>query len=115
MVAGAEAGVAAEEQPQDYFYNYFRLGLDVLFDGQNHGARKFVAHANFPGHRDFNQYSKCLFSLQCTGKAVLPPDATWGEAEEALGAPFGGKPLVHKEDLKVIPFKPDLKPVLTLF
>lgn len=100
VVAGAEV---ATEQLHDYFYNYFRLGLDILFSGHRHEAKKFVTHANFPGHRDFNQYSKCLFRLQ-TDAGLLPPDATWGEAEEALGEPLGGKPLVHKEDLKANPF-----------
>jgi len=30
---------------------------------------------------------------------ILPPDATWGDAEAILGTPLGTKPLVHKEVL----------------
>ena len=70
---------------QDYFFNYFRLGLDVLFDGRHHEAKKFVAHTNFPGHRDFNQYDKCHFSVHTQAEdgsaVVLAPDSTWGDVE----------------------------------
>jgi len=47
----------------DYFYNYFDLGIDILFDAQKHRIRKFVLHTNFPGHIDFNQYMKCNFHV----------------------------------------------------
>ena len=38
----------------DYFYNYFHLGFDILFDGALHQAKKFVLHTNFPSHFVFN-------------------------------------------------------------
>jgi len=47
----------------DYFYNYFSLGLDILFDMQNHVVKKFILHTNFPCHGDFNVYQKCNFQL----------------------------------------------------
>jgi len=46
----------------DYFFNYFTLGLDILFDA-SHRVKKFVLHTNFPGHYDFNIYHRCDFSL----------------------------------------------------
>jgi len=46
----------------DYFFNYFSLGLDILFDA-SHRVKKFVLHTNFPGHYDFNIYHRCEFSL----------------------------------------------------
>eukprot|EP01027_Heterolobosea_sp_BB2_P011029 GEZU01016092.1.p1 GENE.GEZU01016092.1~~GEZU01016092.1.p1 ORF type:complete len:150 (-),score=19.66 GEZU01016092.1:19-468(-) len=46
--AGASAGV-------DYVYNYFKLGLDVMFDGATHQVKKFILHTNFPGNKDFNK------------------------------------------------------------
>lgn len=52
----------------DYFFNYFTLGLDVLFDGLYHRVKKFVMHTNYPGHYNFNSYHRCLFSLS------FPPD-----------------------------------------
>src|SRR4051812_25386635 len=28
----------------DYFYNYFELGLDILFDASGHHIKKFIVH-----------------------------------------------------------------------
>eukprot|EP00742_Colponemidia_sp_Colp-10_P002943 GILJ01003140.1.p1 GENE.GILJ01003140.1~~GILJ01003140.1.p1 ORF type:complete len:454 (+),score=54.12 GILJ01003140.1:99-1460(+) len=47
----------------DFFYNYFRMGIDILFDGEKHTAKKFVLHTNYPGHVRFNQYQKCNFFI----------------------------------------------------
>ncbi|VDN97277.1 unnamed protein product [Rodentolepis nana] len=38
----------------DYFYNYFTLGLDVLFDSRTHRAISFILHTNQPGEYTFN-------------------------------------------------------------
>eukprot|EP00048_Salpingoeca_helianthica_P024134 m.29945 g.29945 ORF g.29945 m.29945 type:complete len:434 (-) comp9206_c0_seq1:77-1378(-) len=48
----------------DYLYNYFNLGVDILFDCQKHSAKKFVLHTNQPAHFDFNRYTRCNFRLQ---------------------------------------------------
>lgn len=47
----------------DYFFNYFTLGLDVLFDARTHQVKKFVLHTNYPGHYNFNMYHRCEFEL----------------------------------------------------
>ena len=47
----------------DYFFNYFDLGVDMLFDGRTHTLCKFVLHANQPGHFDFERYYRCNFQL----------------------------------------------------
>merc|ERR1719382_1124553 len=47
----------------DYYYNYFRLGFDVLFDGQTHLVKKVVLHTNPPTHELFSRYSRCFFQL----------------------------------------------------
>ena len=39
-----------------YFYNYFDLGVDLLFDGLEHRVIKIVLHTNFPSHHDFYRY-----------------------------------------------------------
>ncbi|KAG0053071.1 hypothetical protein BGZ83_001714 [Gryganskiella cystojenkinii] len=51
------------QQPNDYFYNYFHLGIDVLFDGSTHRCKKIVMHSNVPGHFDFQSYKRCPFIL----------------------------------------------------
>uniref|UniRef100_A0A3Q2PRV4 Phagosome assembly factor 1 n=1 Tax=Fundulus heteroclitus TaxID=8078 RepID=A0A3Q2PRV4_FUNHE len=40
----------------DYFFNYFTLGVDILFDSTTHLVKKFVLHTNYPGHYNFNIY-----------------------------------------------------------
>lgn len=42
----------------DYFFNYFTLGMDILFDARSHLAKKLVLHTNYPGHYNFNMYMK---------------------------------------------------------
>ena len=48
--------VKSQGEATDYFYNYFSLGFDILFDGVTHAAKKFVFHTNFPSHHVFNWY-----------------------------------------------------------
>ncbi|KAL9653855.1 hypothetical protein ABK040_012916 [Willaertia magna] len=47
----------------DYFYNYFSLGIDIMFHGTLHCVQKIILHTNFPGSVDFNNYVKCNFIL----------------------------------------------------
>jgi hypothetical protein len=48
----------------DFFFNYFTLGMDVLFDAVSHTAKKFVLHTNCPGHYDFEIYNRCNFLIK---------------------------------------------------
>lgn len=57
----------------DYFFNYFSLGLDVLFDAKTNCVRKIVLHTNYPGHYNFNIYHRCRFSLVVRGSGVTKP------------------------------------------
>ncbi|KAM3580824.1 hypothetical protein VKS41_006881 [Umbelopsis sp. WA50703] len=66
VVSGENAvdkGIEAA-QPADYFFNYFYLGIDVLFDGSAHVCKKIVLHGNIPGHFDFQRYKRCPFVLR---------------------------------------------------
>jgi len=44
----------AATQKSDYFYNYFTLGFDLLFDARTNCVKKFILHTNYPGHYNFN-------------------------------------------------------------
>ncbi|GJJ75722.1 hypothetical protein EMPS_08080 [Entomortierella parvispora] len=57
------------QQPNDYFYNYFHLGIDVLFDGSTHRCKKIVMHNNLPGHFDFQSYKRCPFVLHLSSSS----------------------------------------------
>eukprot|EP00096_Caligus_rogercresseyi_P006608 TRINITY_DN2321_c0_g1_i1.p1 TRINITY_DN2321_c0_g1~~TRINITY_DN2321_c0_g1_i1.p1 ORF type:complete len:430 (+),score=118.86 TRINITY_DN2321_c0_g1_i1:69-1358(+) len=50
-------------QKSDYFYNYFTMGFDILFDAKSNSVKKFVLHTNYPGHYNFNMYHRCQFEL----------------------------------------------------
>ncbi|CAH8611301.1 unnamed protein product [Schistosoma bovis] len=52
-----------QPRKSDYFFNYFPLGLDILFDAQTHEVMKFVLHTNQPGEYTFNTYYRCLFEI----------------------------------------------------
>lgn len=47
----------------DYFFNYFTLGMDILFDAYSHKVKKFILHTNLPGHYNFNIYYHCNFTV----------------------------------------------------
>uniref|UniRef100_A0A1B6MN84 Uncharacterized protein n=1 Tax=Graphocephala atropunctata TaxID=36148 RepID=A0A1B6MN84_9HEMI len=47
----------------DFFFNYFSLGMDILFDARTEKVKKFVLHTNYPGHYNFNTYQRCEFHL----------------------------------------------------
>ncbi|CAH1269241.1 C16orf70 [Branchiostoma lanceolatum] len=53
----------APSKSSDYFFNYFTLGLDVLFDANTHRVKKFILQTNFPGHYNFNIYYRCDFRI----------------------------------------------------
>lgn len=48
----------------DFFFNYFTLGFDVLFDARTQRCRKVILHTNYPGHYNFNMYHRCEFHMQ---------------------------------------------------
>ncbi|XP_071448035.1 PHAF1 protein CG7083 [Hetaerina americana] len=62
----------------DYFFNYFTLGIDVLFDAKTQRVKKFVLHTNFPGHYNFNMYHRCEFQLS------VPPDRYTNESGKLI-------------------------------
>jgi hypothetical protein len=53
-----------QSKRSDFFFNYFSLGLDILFDARTQRAKKIIIHTNFPGHYNFNMYNRCEFQLQ---------------------------------------------------
>lgn len=113
----------------DYFYNYFHLGVDFLFDVHTHVLKKIVLHTNIPGHRAFNQlkkkkefwekhcfkfssnrYMKCNFRLiflEHEKKPVIGPDTKWTEISKVLGGPTD-KPVVNNQGSYINPFGPTL-------
>ncbi|KAF9920566.1 hypothetical protein FBU30_009573 [Linnemannia zychae] len=73
------------QQPNDYFYNYFHLGLDILFDGSTHRCKKIVMHTNVPGHFDFQSYKRCPYIIQVPSS---PPSISHMDPESARLPPI---------------------------
>lgn len=83
-----------ETRNTDYFYNYFTLGIDILFDGETHRVKKFLLHTNFPGHFNFNIYYRCDFTINFPeNEMTVNPCTLWTDVTEGLGYD-AGKPVV---------------------
>lgn len=77
--AAREASCEDSAASPDYFWNYFALGIDLLFDGYAHTVRKIVLHLNYPDHDDFNDYERCHFYLYgADRRARAARDSTGG-------------------------------------
>eukprot|EP00164_Ancoracysta_twista_P000607 GFYU01000803.1.p1 GENE.GFYU01000803.1~~GFYU01000803.1.p1 ORF type:complete len:385 (+),score=88.50 GFYU01000803.1:285-1439(+) len=102
----------------DYFYNYFDLGVDILFDAHMHTVKKFTLHTNFPGHTEFNQYAKCNFKIflandedkdesedgdETEGEPIVFDSNTkWDEISKMLGT--AGRPMINNKGSMTNPF-----------
>jgi len=88
---------------QDYFYNYYHLGFDLLFDGLTNKIKKIILHSNFPGHFDFFKYNKCQYKFKCSSNQVISPDVNWTDIQSILGPPLG-PPIIFKREEDINPF-----------
>ncbi|EFO84599.1 hypothetical protein CRE_03799 [Caenorhabditis remanei] len=71
--------------PPNFFFNYFVMGLDVLFDFVSKRVVKFVLHTNAPGHCDFGVYSRCNFSIFLNDKQYeIRTDSKFDEFSHAF-------------------------------
>uniref|UniRef100_A0A673JMR2 UPF0183 protein C16orf70 homolog n=1 Tax=Sinocyclocheilus rhinocerous TaxID=307959 RepID=A0A673JMR2_9TELE len=81
----------------DYFFNYYILGVDILFDSTTHLVKKFVLHTNYPGHYNFNIYHRCDFKIPLIikkGQCCLYH--TWDQIQELLGHPMEKPVVLHR-------------------
>jgi hypothetical protein len=96
----------------DYFYNYFSLGLDFLFDALTHTVKKILLHTNFPTHFEFNLYSKCNFQIavpkqqpskdEDEQQVYIEPDMRWDTVQSLFGK--ASKPVVNSRGSTANPF-----------
>ncbi|KAI8902040.1 hypothetical protein BC833DRAFT_574829 [Globomyces pollinis-pini] len=78
--------VSAQRSNHDYFWNYFDMGIDLLFDGENHTIKKIIIHSNFLGHHEVNRYSKCNFKFE---NLDIDHKSTLQDVKNVMGAPLG--------------------------
>lgn len=81
----------------DYFYNYFRFGIDILFDGTKHIVKKFILWTNLPAQPYFTKYEKCHYKifppLQQAGSVQLEE-----EPNDAIDVLNQGPVLIRQPD-----------------
>ncbi|XP_034880924.1 UPF0183 protein C16orf70 homolog isoform X3 [Mirounga leonina] len=88
----------------DYFFNYFTLGVDILFDANTHKVKKFVLHTNYPGHYNFNIYHRCEFKIPLAIKKENADGQTetcttyskWDNIQDLLGHPVEKPVVLHR-------------------
>ncbi|XP_015224015.1 phagosome assembly factor 1 isoform X1 [Lepisosteus oculatus] len=90
----------------DYFFNYFTLGVDILFDATTHLVKKFVLHTNYPGHYNFNIYHRCDFRIPLvikkehansqTEDCTLTSYSKWDQIQDFLGHPVEKPVVLHR-------------------
>ncbi|RKP09799.1 hypothetical protein THASP1DRAFT_28418 [Thamnocephalis sphaerospora] len=103
----ASAESDTDDNPVDYFFNYFRYGFDVLLDGRTHRCLKLVLHTNFPGHYDFDRYRKCQFSIQTdedSAKGSITADSKWSDIERVFGPAQGRQVILNRGSHHADPF-----------
>ncbi|EHB08062.1 hypothetical protein GW7_04038 [Heterocephalus glaber] len=97
-------GPSASSIQVDYFFNYFTLGVDILFDANTHKVKKFVLHTNYPGHYNFNIYHCCEFKIPLAIKKENEDGQTetsttyskWDNIHELLGHPVEKPVILHR-------------------
>jgi len=92
----------------DYFYNYFNLGFDIMFNGQTHLVQKIILHTNMPGSKDFNVYVKCNFKIKVNksdnSDEFITADSKFSEIKKLFKDEPHSKPLVNDSTSARNPF-----------
>lgn len=97
----------AATQKSDYFYNYFTLGFDILFDARTNCVKKFVLHTNYPGHYNFNMYHRCMFELP-----LHPTSQNAGSQQYISLTPVTISPFSRWDEITNEKVKPSDRPVV---
>ncbi|KAJ3330793.1 hypothetical protein HDU91_003497, partial [Kappamyces sp. JEL0680] len=119
--ASAVRGYSSIIYGDDYIWNYFDLGIDVVFDGTFHVVKKIILHTNAMGHHSMMHYAKCNFTLESdresTGNSSAPGQngkgdkkgskekhtpishsSHWNQVKKTLGEPLGPPVIFDRED-----------------
>ncbi|KAJ3325128.1 hypothetical protein HDV06_004884 [Boothiomyces sp. JEL0866] len=89
------------QSKDDYFWNYFSMGIDLVFDGSTHVLKKIIMHSNCMGHYLMNRYAKCNFKFGIFHTNLengISHKSTWPEVLEAFGEPLGPPVIYNRED-----------------
>ncbi|KAG5682430.1 hypothetical protein PVAND_011783 [Polypedilum vanderplanki] len=93
------------QRKSDFFYNYFTLGIDILFDARTQKVKKFILHTNFPGHYNFNIYHRCEFKLELhpdkndqlnSNPVIVTAYSKWDSISSKLLEPSDNPVVLHR-------------------
>ncbi|KAI8929002.1 hypothetical protein BC831DRAFT_445968 [Entophlyctis helioformis] len=72
----------------DYVWNYFSMGIDMVFDGTTHRVKKMILHSNMLGHHHVNLYARCNFEISSgtAGTGSASASASAPASASALGS-----------------------------
>lgn len=70
----------------DFFYNYFKLGVDFLIDGQSRRLKKVIFHTCRPEHQEFGKrYIPCMFEFKNDARiADISQDSTFADLKPLI-------------------------------
>ncbi|KAH6586014.1 hypothetical protein BASA50_000957 [Batrachochytrium salamandrivorans] len=90
-----------------YIWNYFSMGIDIVFDGTFHRVTKMILHTNMLGHHDVNKYAACNFDIvmgtQSDGRHIHST-AKWDDIKSMGGNSPLGPPVIFNQNPNHNPF-----------
>ena len=78
------ATAAAAASAHDYFFNFYRLGLDAQIDGDTHVVKRIILHTNAICHLDFSLYRKANIELVAADSSSGSSDSSSGGSASLL-------------------------------
>lgn len=75
------------DSSQDFFANYFHIGVDLMFDGRSdnrHVLKKLIFHSNCVNHFDFGRYERCPLQLLSDFQSPITFTSNWSEVERFI-------------------------------
>lgn len=86
-----------QKEEHGYFWNYYRLGLDILFHSTTHRVQKIVMYNNIIEHYQVMRYSKCNFHFG-DGVGHICHSSDWKNVQRVMGDPLGPPVIFDRED-----------------
>jgi len=66
----------------DYYYNYYSLGIDILFEGASHEISKILLYQNPPTHEQFGRHARCFFQIPIDCRKTAASSEGGGDGEK---------------------------------
>ncbi|KAL5035667.1 hypothetical protein RTP6_003326 [Batrachochytrium dendrobatidis] len=91
----------------NYIWNYFSMGIDIVFDGTFHRVIKMILHTNMLGHHDVNKYAACNFDIVAENdvcKRHIRNTTKWDDVQQIFDSLPLGPPVISNRNPNHNPF-----------